>query len=312
MSDTWAVVVPSVRRNSLERFVDAWAPQLEDKHLIVVHDHHTVPGWAVNIDAEHHAWDTIGLEHAARRSDMIRSWGIYRAWEMGAAYTLTLDDDVRPCGDLFSHYETVFHHGAPLSPYLNVGALTTYGKPLRGFPYQERLSATVGVQYGGWHGVLDYDASTQLSGVRDYETFAPVVLPVPHHAPVTGCIMNCAWQTGFAPIMWQLPLIDGKYNRFGDIWSGLFQKKVLDYLGHVMVVNGKASVRHQRASDPVKNAFREAPGIPLNENLWYGLEVGGSSMIDAYREVTDSAAGLFEDWYSIPFLEARDEWLALF
>lgn len=309
----WAVVVPSNRRESLEGFLEAWEPQLRDTHLIIVHDAPSVPGWAEDIFfAEHHAWDTIPLEHAAKKTDMVRSWGMYRAWKTGVDYTLTLDDDVRPSGALLHHYEETFLRGAPLSSYLNVGALTTYGGPLRGFPYKDREPARVAVQYGGWHGVLDYDAPTQLTGVRNFEAFMPVVLPVPKGAAVTGCIMNCAWRTEFTPIMWQLPLVDGKYNRFGDIWSGLFQKKVLDRMDNAVVVNGKASVRHERASDPATNCVREAPGIPFNETLWDSLECGGDSLIDCYRSVTGHAAAQFPAEYAETFLEARDEWLALF
>lgn len=310
----WSVVVPTNRPERLEEFLVAWDPIFDTvrAHLIVVHDQETVPGWAADFPGEHHAWETIGLEHAAKRTDMVRSWGIYRAWQLGGDYTVTLDDDVRPSGNLFHHYEDTFLRGAPLSPYLNVGALTSYGGPLRGFPYKDRTPAMVGVQYGGWDGVLDYDAATQLAGVPDHATFVPLVLPVPKGVPVTGCIMNCAWRTELAPIMWQLPLVDGKYNRFGDIWSGLFQKKTLDHVGVAMVVNGAAKVRHERASDPIQNNVREAPGVPVNETLWDHLDATGTTLIDTYRSVTGSATKAFPTDYAETFLEARDEWLALF
>jgi hypothetical protein len=239
----------------------------------------------------------------------VRSWGIYRAWLHAAKYTLTLDDDVRPDGDLFAAYEKVFEAGAPCSPYLDVGSLTSYGKPLRGFPYGHRTPAEVVVQYGGWEGVLDYDAPTQLAGVNEFEEFHPVVLPVPHGVPVTGCIMNAAWRTDHAKIMWQLPLHKGKFNRFGDIWAGLFAKKTLDAEGKVMVVNGEATVRHERASDPLKNLEREGPGIPVNEDLWANL--AGHD----YQSVLDSAQVFFKRWdheYALHFSRASQEWVRLF
>lgn len=289
---------------------------LRDAHVITVHDAQSVPDWAGEFSGSHQAWDTIGLKHHAKQADMVRSWGFFKAHQQGFEFTLTLDDDVRPAYgiDILAQYERVFQTGAPCSPYLNVGALTTYGKPLRGFPYKDRAPAEVAVQYGGWDGVLDYDAPTQLGGVNDHEKFSSVVLPIPRGNPVTGCIMNCAFQTRYAPIMWQLPLLDGKYNRFGDIWSGLFQKKTLDVIGAVMVVNGKAKVRHVRASDPLANLEREAPGIPFNENLWEALwsEPADTPMMEVYRSVTNSASTHFPSAYSKHFLEARDEWLALF
>jgi hypothetical protein len=167
----------------------------------------------------------------------------------------------------------------------------------------------VALQYGGWNGILDYDAPTQLEGVSDSESFAPVNIPVPLGVPVTGCIMNCAFRAKYAPIMWQLPLLNGKYNRFGDIWSGLFAKKVFDFMGKAVVINGKASVNHQRASDPVKNMEREGIGIPVNEHIWEYLEEGD------YVQVTESAYRYFmrgDREYAEHFRRCRDEWLGLF
>ena len=205
---------------------------------------------------------------------MIRSLGFFQAWTARSEFTLTLDDDVRPLPgvDIFAEYEKAFARGAYCSEYFSVGDLTTDGAALRGFPYRERGRAPVAVQYGGWHGVLDYDAAAQLvSRPESNHEFAPVCIPVPKGAPVTTCIMNAAFRTKYTPIMWQLPMIDGKYNRFGDIWSGLLQKKILDSFGRVMLINGAASVRHERASDPIANLEREAPGVRINESLWSHL-----------------------------------------
>jgi hypothetical protein len=142
-------------------------------------------------------------------------------------------------------------------------------------------------------------------------------MPVPRYAPVTGCIMNAAWRTEYAKIMWQLPLYDGKFNRFGDIWAGLFAKKVLDAEGSVMVINGEASVRHGRASNPIANMTREGPGIPLNEDLWGSL-VGwplDGDLEKKYVMATDGAFKFFKAFdheYALHFRVARDEWVKLF
>lgn len=314
---SWSVVVPTNRPEQFLRFLQAWEQQFRKHHvyLIVVQDRHGHDPETLmsvtdsGIEGEVHHWGTVKASFVPRCTDMVRSWGIYRAWRHGTRYTLTLDDDVRPDGDVFAAYERVFREGAPCSPYLDVGSLTTFGRPLRGFPFGDRARAEVVVQYGGWDGVLDYDAPTQLAGVNAGEVFHPVVVPVPVGVPVTGCIMNAAWRTSYAQIMWQLPLHDGKYNRFGDIWAGLFAKKVLDGEGKVMVVNGEATVRHERASDPLKNLEREAPGIPVNEELWGALDTGD------YQTVTDSAFEHFKAFdheYALHFRKARDEWVRLF
>jgi hypothetical protein len=314
---SWAVVVPTNRPEQFLQFLQAWQNLFlrHNVYLIVVQDNMghfddlLTQIADYGIEGEVHHWGTIKAKYVPRRTDMVRSWGIYRAWRFGSTYTLTLDDDVRPGGDLFQAYERAFDRGAPCSPYLNVGALTSYGKPLRGFPFKDREPATVAVQYGGWHGVLDYDAPTQLAGVNENEQFDWTVLPVPRGVPVTGCIMNAAWRTEYAKIMWQLPLYDGKYNRFGDIWAGLFAKKTLDAEGKVMVINGEASVRHERASNPLTNLEREAPGIPVNEDLWENLS--GHD----YESVLWSARTYFKKHdheYALHFSGASQEWVKLF
>jgi hypothetical protein len=155
--------------------------------------------------------------------------GLYHVWKNNLAdYILTLDDDVLPGeNDPFNRYEIGFI-GAPFSEYFSVGGMTSDYMQMRGFPYKDRVPAEVAIQYGGWSGVLDYDAATQLSFPRpaDYKaTFYDFVMPVPKGAAVTGCIMNCAFKLEFTPIMWQLTMLEGRYNRVGDIWSGLLLKR---------------------------------------------------------------------------------------
>lgn len=305
---SWAVVVPTNRPDRITRFMDAWGP-LFDRHkveLFVIRD-------------EQKTWDTLP-DWVPRRSDMIRSWGFLQAYRAGVDYVLTLDDDVRPLAsqsgvDIFEQYQRVFAAGAVLSDYLDVGALTTSGLQMRGFPYRDREPARVAVQYGGWHGVLDYDARTQLDHPRGPERFKEIVLPVPRGVAVTGCIMNCAFRREVTPIMWQLPLLDGRYNRWGDIWSGLIQKRVLDRIGQAMVINGKASVLHERASDPHTNLERETPGVPFNEDMWRSLKPGYevTEMLAAWERVTDLMAEFFarsDSQYAHVFRGARDAWLA--
>jgi len=291
----WAVVVPTCRRDRYERFYDAW------KHLFVQHSVSLFTVW------DEPPWEGIP-DLIPRRTDMIRSWGFYRAWRDGATFTLSLDDDVAPITDVFAEYEHGFQGDWALTPYLSVGSLTNSSLEMRGFPYAGRRKQAV-VQYGGWDGVLDLDAATQLTSRPGHHEFQPVCLPVPEGVPVTTCAMNFAFRTEHTPIMWQLPLLDGRYNRFGDIWSGLIQKRVLDSQGDVMLVNGRARVFHDRASDPFTNLEREAPGLRHNEGLWGSLRAG------TFLQVTDSFASFFsgcDPMYALHFRRCRDRWLSLF
>ena len=304
---SWAVVVPSNRPDRLVEFLAAWQP---------IFSRHGVELFVVRDEPE--TWATLP-DWVPRRTDMIRSWGFLQAYQTDADYVLTLDDDVRPLAgqngsDIFDQYERVFESGAPLSDYVDVGALTSAGVQMRGFPYVDREPATVAVQYGGWFGVMDYDARTQLAGVPGSATFSNVVLPVPRGAAATCCIMNCAFRREVTPIMWQLPLVEGRYNRWGDIWSGLIQKRVLDAIGQVMVINGRAPVLHKRASDPLANLERETPGIPFNEGMWQALAGNyGVTMNGAWSGVVERMAAIFDDAdpeYAEAFRLAAVNWVS--
>lgn len=318
----WVVVVPSNRPDRIGAFMGAWV-DLFRKHnawVVVVDDTPDESLWT-----QSYGYDVTSMrEHrdypmswAPYGSDMCRSYGFWMAWKYtDADFILSLDDDTLPLGDPFAEYEMAFDSGAPFSPYLNVGALTSFGGPMRGFPFAARDRAQVVVQWGGWSGVLDYDAVTQMKGVGADESFADVALPVPAGAAVTGCAMNMAFRREWTPMMWQLPLFEGRHNRWGDIWSGLFVKRVADAVGAVCVINGRAQVRHERASDPVANLAREAPGVPLNDGLWDATALAEhDSGRHSYLAVTNAAAEHFarhDPDYADHFLRARDEWLALF
>lgn len=291
----WAVVVPTCRPDRWEKFHGAW------RHLFVKHSVSLITVW------DQPPWENIP-GFIPRRTDMIRSWGFHQAWQQGATYTVSLDDDVTPLVDIFDLYERAFDRAWPCSPYLSTGAFTNTSLEMRGFPYSDR-DAIATVQYGGWEGIPDLDAVTQLAIPPSHGKFDNVCLPVPAGVPVTTCAMNMAFRTEHTPIMWQLPLLDGRYNRFGDIWSGLIQKKVLDAKGAVMLVNGNAKVFHDRESDPFTNLEKEAVGLRHNEYMWDALEG------NTFLEVTESMARYFDGCdpvYATHFRESRDSWLSLF
>lgn len=322
----WSVVVPTNRPEKFKEFYAAWEPLFMDHDvtLYIIEDGPSKSDFEINIDYEHYCWEDKIPSFIPQRTDMIRSYGFYKVYQDNLelmkegveCYTLTLDDDVLPIGDPIAEYEEVFKNGSVFSEFLSVGAMTSSGLEMRGFPYQDRKRAEVAVQYGGWRGVLDYDAATQLAVPKKDETFMDIVMPVPTGAAATCCIMNTAFNTAYTPIMWQLPMLDGRYNRVGDIWSGLFIKKTIDQLGVVMVINGKASVEHRRASDPYNSLKKEAPSVDINDELWYSLNKPSQhTLIATYRQVTNDAIEFFKEYdeeYANHFKVARDKWLNLF
>lgn len=316
----WAVVIPTIRPEKCRDFIEAWLPLFKQHnvHLVIVEDAAKRSPLVTDglLPYTHMCWDDLP-DYMPRRTDMIRSWGFYYVWKNNLAdYVLTLDDDTVPHGDPFAAYELAFTFGSVYSPYLSVGALTSSGLEMRGFPYKDRKRADVAVQYGGWSGVLDYDAATQLALPQGKHEFYDIVMPVPKGTAATCCIMNTAFAVEYTPITWQLTMLDGRYNRVGDIWSGLFIKKTLDAIGKVMIINGKAKVIHDRASDPYNSLVKEAPSVWMNENLWENLPSPTTGdMITVFREVTTAAAKFFAQYdveFADKFIQDRDKWLSLF
>lgn len=321
----WTVIVPSNRPIEVDKFIASWSVLFvkHKVHLVLMWDLPTIPQEVKEITSckiTQLCHKDLTTKYIPTKTDMIRSFAFKWAYDnTDADYFCTLDDDVRPgiFGDIFEEYEKVFDKGAVLSEYFDVGSLTSSELQMRGFPYQDRKLKEVAVQYGGWEGVLDYDAATQLAVPKEHEFFSDIVLAMPKGVAVTCCIMNTAWRREYTPIMWQLPMLNGRYNRVGDIWSGLLIKKTLDAYGAVMVINGAATVRHQRASDPYKSLVKEAPSVWLNDNLWKAIEYSmeeGHSAEEYYEAYTNLAAKFFlkhDKEYGDHFLKARDEWLSL-
>jgi hypothetical protein len=306
---SWAVVVPSNRPDRLADFRKNWGPTFTDAgaQLYVVEDADPWPGIP--------AW-------VPRRTDMIRSWGFVQAFRDGHDYVLSLDDDVLPYSKathLLAEYEAVFQSTMPVVPCLSVGALTGTGLEMRGYPDVGR-ERPVAIQYGGWKGVPDLDGRNQLlyPATRS-SAFMPAVMPVPRDIAVTTCAMNFAVRRTELMWCWQLPMTaDGLFNRWGDIWSGLIQKRMCDITGRAMVVNGRASVRHHRASDPQTNADREAPGYASHDGLWEAVRRSGQSFVEVSNALADHvlryhdhklARDAVRQWRD-HFLWCRDLWIS--
>jgi len=124
------------------------------------------------------------------------------------------------------------------------------------------------------------------------------------------CGMNVAWKAEYTVLMYHLLMgqwfkrgIMGEqldvekfsnqlemlpFDRFGDIWCGIFMKKCVDILGK-NVSTGMPYVRHERASNPFANLKKEAQGLEVNEKLWQYVDkfVGSGTMnaVDLYHEL---------------------------
>lgn len=250
-----AVIVPTIREEKLKEFLHAWKPLFE-KHsvsLYVVRDgkNPTVNGESV---------ESVMGEYSDliyNFNDGVRNLGFAKAYQDGADIFISLDDDTLPNGDTIQDHLDVLNSKKPIS-YIN----SVEDIYMRGFPYWAREEAEVVFSHGLWHGVYDFDASTQL--VLGTPQPKHIKQPIPKGALMPVCVMNVALKRCALPYYYQAPMYND-INRFADIWSGWEVKKWIDKNNWSMV-SGYATVNHNRASNPFVNLIKEAKGIQINED----------------------------------------------
>lgn len=275
-----AVVIPTIR--DLD-FLKAWGREFEDCIGIIIEDRREktvkVPKRAFR-QIYHYSWEDIEKELKEsswiipRKNAGIRNYGFLKAYELGTDTIITLDDDCYPVKNqvfLNEHLENLEmkspHSWIPTYPHRE-HVFT------RGFPYRVRDSSEVVISHGIWRNILDHDAQTQLKNPNlSIPASFPFVQFIPRGYFYPMCSMNLAFKTKIAPIMYFPPMgsdDQGRawgFDRFDDIWAGIFSKKILDHIGYA-VVNGSPFVDHKRASNVYENLKKEKSGIAVNENLF--------------------------------------------
>jgi hypothetical protein len=225
-----------------------------------------------------------------RGSGASRSFALLGAWDEGCDFAITMDDDCLPGPQAESFLRT----------HLSAFALdrwfrTIDGEPPRGVPYGDRGRLPVLLNHGLWTGAPDVDGA---SAVRHLREPISVVLRasrevVPPGMWFTLCAMNVCYAREALPAAYNLlmGLSAHGVDRFDDIWSGLFLKRVADHLG-LYVTSGVPFVHHTRASDPFVNLQKEALGIRIHEHFWRHVEQaplnGARDVAGAYLALADA------------------------
>jgi hypothetical protein len=130
---------------------------------------------------------------------------------------------------------------------------------------------------GMWRGVADYDAcqtlALQRSGDLNHSFNPPSgnrLMHPEHYWP--WCAMNIAFRREIAPLMYMPKMGEGSpFRRFDDIWCGVILQRCCRHLG-LWLAAGEPHIAHVRASDPLLNLEKEAPGIHANEDFWKVIE----------------------------------------
>ena len=169
------------------------------------------------------------------------------------------------------------------------------------------------INHGLWAGQLDLAASDSMFSMRllgrsdvPMRWLPPRFDIVPAGMMYPMCGMNVSFSTDILPAMYFTlqgkMFVDGdvhhsKYDRWGDIWCGLFSKVVIDGMGGC-VSTGVPRVFHEGASSTRANVDKEFNGHFLHPKLVRHLlqrgivtprpSVGFENSAEMYREIADS------------------------
>ncbi len=271
-----ALIVPTVREECLKRFLAEWEPF--PWHTTIVVEDQPEPTFALPTAIRHYSWREIQCDLAedhsiiSRRSSAIRSYGFWKAWQEGAEIIAALEDDCYPTSPgardrfLIEHLDNLLRFPRWTS--------TVPGLRVRGMPYRNLGTlADVAANVGLWENCPDLDAIQSLVSDR-CDGFIPHVInrmmASQQYFPLSG--MNFAIVRELAPAAFVAPSGEGvAFDRFDDIWFGVIFQNICRRLGK-SITCGHPVVRHDRASDPLMNLTKEAPGICAHERVWQILD----------------------------------------
>lgn len=296
-----SIVVPTIREQHFYTWVEKWKTLLDNSKVFVVEDN---PHKTFRVDLpifEHFSWEEIDAELKdnswiiPRRTSAIRSFGFYKAYQDGADVIITLDDDCYPTSkDFFKvHLKYLFE-----DIYSSRWIQHSQSPRVRGFPLSTEKIEVV-INMGLWANIPDFDGETQKQ-LPDFRTKAQQFnFPIPfnYFAPISS--MNLAVKRKVVPSLYFLLMGPSyPYDRFDDIWAGIFLKKICDHLG-LYISGGEPFVWHDRASNVEDNIRKEAPGKIVNEYLWKDIDkirFLGKSFKDCYRELANKLLPYDEYW----------------
>lgn len=280
-----AVCVSTNREEETRTFLEAWGPHLRPadwngrrlEFSAFIHEDHpdrgfklpALAGAALTHTCHKDIDSALGGRSwiIPRKSGAARSFPMYLAWKAGNDFIVTMDDDCLPPegeeGTFFPTHLSAFH--------LDRWFRTIDGEAARGVPYGDKGALPVLLNHGLWTGVPDLDGPTALVRKR---WPVDVILRasrevVPPGMWFTLCAMNVCYRRDAIPAAYNLLMGNelAGFDRFDDIWSGLFLKRISDHLG-LYVTSGIPFVRHTKASDLFANLRKEALGIQLHEQFW--------------------------------------------
>lgn len=247
------------------------------------------------------------------RSHAETSFGLLLAYERGGYDVVHfIDDDTYPDphSDYLGVHWSALNGGCELVKSTRKWINATGSYYPRGFPYSQRYESEsllrggeggpreIVLNQGLWRGVPDMNAADILArggmdGRCDGEVEVDRNFLVGYGNYVTVCSMNLAFRPEIIPAFYQLFMSrEAVYgiDRFDDIWSGLFLKKVLNHLEKGMSYGYPLCFHDKSPRDIFRDIRAEMEGLIINEVLWKvvdEIELTGGDYLNCYRELAE-------------------------
>lgn len=248
-------------------------------------------------------------------SDNRRNIGFLIAAQYGAQTIISIDDDNHVTDDNFYGYHSIvgtIQSGKTvhsLNGWFNPCLLLRFSDERmiypRGFPFSKRWndnvkfvtdSGRVMLNLGLWTGEPDADAVTHLNGpitsLGLNSNFDQIILAPGVFSPINT--QNTAFHRSILPCYYYVLMglkVEGLIlDRYGDIWSGYFAKKVMDKVGDRVSI-GRPLTDHGRNLHNLFNDLKaELLGMILTEKIVEFLEtcdLDNKTYKDAYLELAE-------------------------
>jgi len=244
------------------------------------------------------------------------SFGFLVSYEEGADFVFEIDDDVYPTeehclisGHVRNLSQTPAISVASPSRWYNTleNVILNTEEPIfpRGHPYspdtrnsdfawQSTETSSV-LNMGLWLDHPDLDAVTILyyggldgrCKIRSQTLRRPRVI-VERGTYFAICSMNTMFRAEIVPAFYQLYMNYLGLDRFDDIWSGLFLKKIADHLGFSLSLGVPLGYHRKTPRNTFTNIKAELEGIETNEILWRivdKIELDGRTWFDSYQSL---------------------------
>lgn len=245
------------------------------------------------------------------------SFGFLIAWEEDADVIIEVDDDVRLGNQYFieNHLSnlyrteglTILSGGKWYNTMANLKLSSDDFIFPRGHPYDivtrsRDYKLTAGspdcvLNMGVWSGYPDLDALTLLyNGGLDGRcnikttTYIEEKLIIGRGTYFAVCSMNTSFRRKVIPAFYQLYMRYMEIDRFDDIWSGIFLKKIADHLGDNICLGKPIVIHDKRPRDTWKDLRAEFEGMIINESLWRivdAVQLNGNDYYESYGELAE-------------------------